>query len=149
MILYTNLAFVKWSPGKSGKASKFWFRQKLRRPQAIKKPLTLGDLNIYYFNVFFWLLLMHPCILNPVHHVQPLYGSAKNRMFLIQPWSFLRRNEKLRAVGVGACVSHTDRIRFIVFEGRELIGKLRAPYAFAASSIPKGITTLGRGVNGT
>lgn len=69
-------------------------------------------------------------------------------MLLIQPRCLLRRDEKLRAVGVGPRVRHADRVRLVVFQRGELVGKLGTPDAFAAGAIAKGIATLRDGGGG-
>ena len=93
-------------------------------------------------DILFRLLAINPHILNLMHDIQSLHRPAENRMFLIQPRRFLRRDEKLRAVRVGPRIRHTDRVRFVVLERREFIFKLMAPDAGAAGTVTEGIASL-------
>ena len=41
------------------------------------------DINIDYLDVFLGFLLIHPCVLYSMDHVQPLHSAAKDGMFVI------------------------------------------------------------------
>jgi hypothetical protein len=55
---------------------------------------------------------------------------------------FLCRDEELRPIRVGAGIRHANGVGLVLLQRRELILKLLAPYAFAASAITERIATL-------
>jgi hypothetical protein len=57
---------------------------------------------------------------------------------------FLCRDEELRPIRVGAGIRHANGVGLVLLQRRELILKLLAPYAFAASAIAERIATLFR-----
>ena len=86
-----------------------------------------------------------------MHDVHAPDRAPENRVLLVQPGRLLRRDEELRAVGVGARVGHADRVRLVMLKRGELVRELGAPNALAASAVAEGIAALffgGRAVRG-
>lgn len=75
-------------------------------------------------------------------HVHAADRSPEYRMLLVQPRRLLRRDEELRAVGVGTGIGHADRVRLVVLERGKLVGKFRAPNALAPGAVAKRIAAL-------
>jgi hypothetical protein len=46
---------------------------------------TLHNLNIQNLDIFFWLLLVHPCILNLMNDIQALDRPSESRVLVVQP----------------------------------------------------------------
>ncbi len=77
-----------------------------------------------------------------MNHIQALNRTPEDCMFLVQPRCLLGCNEELGTIGVRSCVGHTDRVRLIMLQSRELILKFLAPDRLAASAITEWIATL-------
>ena len=60
---------------------------------------------------------------------------AEDNVFVIQPLGFHRANEKLRAVGVGAGVSHGENAGFRVFQLKVFIFEFVSENAFPTSAV--------------
>lgn len=75
-------------------------------------------------------------------NIQPLDGSAEDRVLVVQPRRLLSRDKELRAVGVRTGICHTDCVRFVVLERGELVFKLFSPDTFATGTVAEGIAGL-------
>ena len=47
---------------------------------------ALHDFYVENFYILLGLLFVRPSVLNPMDDVQPLYGSTKNCMLIVEPW---------------------------------------------------------------
>ena len=103
---------------------------------------ALRNIDTDNLDILLRFLLVHPCILDPMHHVEPLHRPPENRMLLVQPGRPLRRDEELTAVRVRSRIRHTDRVRLVMLERREFVGEFFAPDAFAARPITERIAAL-------
>jgi hypothetical protein len=70
-----------------------------------------------------------------MYDVETLDSPSEDGVLLIKPRGFLRRNEKLRPIRVGACIGHTNRVGFVVLERRKLVFELLAPDAFTSCAV--------------
>ncbi len=153
-------------PGYHVKADNTWFQrsrgcckesnpwrdmqQSLRAPGIFRDAMnhaslsshTLYNLYIYNPNIFLRLLLINPRIFNLMYDVEALYSSSKDRMFTIQPWRLLRRNEELWTIRVRSSVSHADRVWLVMFESWKLVFEFAAPDTFTTGAVTKRIAAL-------
>ena len=103
---------------------------------------TLQNFHIDNLDILLRFLLIDTNILDPMDDVHTSDGATENSMFLVQPWGLLGCDEELRAVGIRACVSHTDRVRLVMLERRKLVDKFGAPDAFAPGTVAEGVAAL-------
>ena len=74
--------------------------------------------------------------------IQSLDGPPKDRVLVIQPFSYFCSNKKLRAVGIWPSICHADGVWLVMFECGEFVLEFLAPDTLASSPVAKRIAAL-------